>query len=232
MQLVPEQYRSSFIPLGDDVPGLGVNETVIFVELGRENHAAPLGLPIDSGFQETKIEIPYIRRVAGSNVPFLYRRLVVVDSLIDVAGSLTVYGLNTTLAASVPANSSDMSDFNESLPGIVEGRFLQADSTRIPYTTFQKIREMPWFGDEGLTGSLCAANYWDWRPASEDVIPLNGEFSQYILSDLTAHVAIGNITLFGEFAGPVGSSVKYFAEAYRGTLNFNISYPYPCSTYA
>ncbi|THH19676.1 hypothetical protein EW146_g1535 [Bondarzewia mesenterica] len=72
--LLPDVYQDALLPVNATLyPGLSEDEHPIVLELGRESNAGPPGLGILS-FQEAKVEVPLVRRVSDSDVPFLYKR--------------------------------------------------------------------------------------------------------------------------------------------------------------
>lgn len=89
-QLVKAEYAKSILPPDPTLyPGIGDN-VPIFLELGREANAGPLGLQI-SNFQEAKIEVPNIKRVEDADTPFLYKRFAALSARqSDVAHSLSL----------------------------------------------------------------------------------------------------------------------------------------------
>ncbi|QRV83190.1 hypothetical protein RhiJN_11206 [Ceratobasidium sp. AG-Ba] len=164
--LLPESYRNSLArPNSSIYPGLGEDSHPIVFELGREANAGPPGLSFVS-FQEAKIQIPFVSRVSSSpNTPFLYKQLIMVDEPINVAGSWSTFGLQTTLNKFTPANSSNSSSFDYEVTNVLKAEVMRSSSGVIPVETFQNTARMPWFGNF----STCAQHFYNFTNPVERV---------------------------------------------------------------
>ncbi|KAI5478360.1 hypothetical protein MNV49_005211 [Pseudohyphozyma bogoriensis] len=117
--LLPAAYRSKLLaPDSAAYPALAAGKYPMILELGREKDAGPPGLNV-LDFQEAKLEVPNVARLAGSSTPFLYKRIIFVDDYVDVIGSYLQYGLNTTYNSFTPSNSSASASFNYAVDGTV-----------------------------------------------------------------------------------------------------------------
>ncbi|KAF8711850.1 Proteasome activator pa28, REG alpha beta subunit, partial [Rhizoctonia solani] len=146
--LLPEKYRESLIrPDASIYPGLGADSHPIVFELGREANAGPPLLNFIS-FEEAKIQIPYVARIGSSpSKPFLFKRRIMVDNAINVAGSWIAFGLNTTLNKFIPANSSDSLSYDYEVEGVLKAKIQPATSGSIPLSSFREAAGLPWFAE-------------------------------------------------------------------------------------
>ncbi|CCO35503.1 proteasome (prosome, macropain) activator subunit 3 (PA28 gamma [Rhizoctonia solani AG-1 IB] len=168
--LLPETYRNSLIrPNASIYPGLAADSHPIVFELGREANAGPPLLNFIS-FEEAKIQIPYVARIGSSPTkPFLYKRRIMVDNAINVAGSWIAFGLNTTLNKFIPANSSDSSSYDYQVEGVLKAKVQPATSGSIPLESFKIAAGLPWFA-EFLT---CAQHFYNFTNPVERVSDYN-----------------------------------------------------------
>ncbi|GAB1524523.1 hypothetical protein RhiTH_007677 [Rhizoctonia solani] len=121
--------------------------TPIVFELGREANAGPPLLNFIS-FEEAKIQIPYVARIGSSpSKPFLFKRRIMVDNAINVAGSWIAFGLNTTLNKFIPANSSDSLSYDYEVEGVLKAKIQPATSGSIPLSSFREAAGLPWFAE-------------------------------------------------------------------------------------
>ncbi|KAJ1301714.1 hypothetical protein OPQ81_008947 [Rhizoctonia solani] len=164
--LLPESYRNSLIrPNASIYPGLAADSHPIVFELGREANAGPPLLNFIS-FEEAKIEIPYVARIGSAPTkPFLYKRRIMVDNAINVAGSWISFGLNTTLDTFIPANSSNSPSYDYEVQGVLKAEIQPATSGSIPIESFKATAGLPWFA-EFLT---CAQHFYNFTNPIERV---------------------------------------------------------------
>ncbi|KDN36845.1 hypothetical protein RSAG8_10543, partial [Rhizoctonia solani AG-8 WAC10335] len=128
-------------------PGLAADSHPIVFELGREANAGPPLLNFIS-FEEAKIQIPYVARIGSSPTkPFLYKRHIMVDNAINVAGSWISFGLNTTLNTFTPANSSNSPSYDYKVEGVLKANVQPATSGSIPVESFKGAAGLPWFAE-------------------------------------------------------------------------------------
>ncbi|GAW07835.1 proteasome (macropain) activator subunit 3 (PA28 gamma [Lentinula edodes] len=119
---VPIALAQSFVPTSYTLlppnetffPGITDGNVPLFLELGREANAGPPLLNFEN-FQEAKLEVPNVQRLSDSEIPFLYKRWIAVDNQLDVFGSLTDFGLNTSFNSFSPANSSNSTVYDYSI---------------------------------------------------------------------------------------------------------------------
>ncbi|KAH7334265.1 hypothetical protein B0J17DRAFT_672748 [Rhizoctonia solani] len=151
VQTPPESYRNSLIRPNESIyPGLPPDSHPIVFELGREANAGPPLLNFISFDQDS---IPYVARIGSSPTkPFLYKRQIMVDNAINVAGSWISFGLNTTLNTFIPANSSNSHRW-------------PATTGSIPVESFKSAAGLPWFA-EFLT---CAQHFYNFTNPIERV---------------------------------------------------------------
>ncbi|CAE6386877.1 unnamed protein product [Rhizoctonia solani] len=164
--LLPEAYKNSLIrPNTSIYPELAADSHPIVFELGREANAGPPLLNFIS-FEEAKIQIPYVARIGSSPTkPFLYKRRIMVDNGINVAGSWVAFGLNTTLNKFVPANSSNSSAYDYEVEGVLKAKVQPATSGSIPLESFKATAGLPWFA-EFIT---CAQHFYNFTNPVERV---------------------------------------------------------------
>ncbi|KAF8756176.1 Proteasome activator pa28, REG alpha beta subunit [Rhizoctonia solani] len=97
---------------------------------------------------EAKIQIPYVARIGSSpSKPFLFKRRIMVDNAINVAGSWIAFGLNTTLNKFIPANSSDSLSYDYEVEGVLKAKIQPATSGSIPLSSFREAAGLPWFAE-------------------------------------------------------------------------------------
>ncbi|QRW24791.1 proteasome activator pa28 beta subunit [Rhizoctonia solani] len=98
-------------------------------------------------FEEAKIQIPYVARIGSSpSKPFLFKRRIMVDNAINVAGSWIAFGLNTTLNKFIPANSSDSLSYDYEVEGVLKAK-IQPATGSIPLSSFREAAGLPWFAE-------------------------------------------------------------------------------------
>ncbi|KAK7690843.1 hypothetical protein QCA50_005945 [Cerrena zonata] len=196
--LLPASYAGKIIPPGQDkFPGLEDGQLPIFLELGREKNAGPPGLNIEN-FQEAKIEVPFVKRLDKSEDPFLYKRLIAVDSLIDVIGGAVQFGLNSTLQTFAPSNSSNSSTFDYSIVNVVDAALKPTvGAPKWPLETFQEVGGLPWFAEY----LLCAQHFYNWTSSPE-----------------VTHLE-GSVTLHPPY---VPETTTFPAQAVHGVFDFQI----------
>jgi hypothetical protein len=179
-QLLPALYKNSLIKPNSSVyPGLADDSHPIVFELGREANAGPPLLNFLS-FQyvywhqfespltktgrsrEAKIQVPFVGRIESSpNTPFLYKRQIMVDSALDVAGSWISFGLNTSLNTFIPSNSSNSSSFDYEVTGVIKASLKSVENGVVPIETFQSAAGLPWFAEF----ATCAQHFYNFTGA-------------------------------------------------------------------
>jgi hypothetical protein len=70
-----------------------------------------------------------------------------VDNALDVAGSWVAFGLNTTLNAFIPSNSSNSSSYDYEAQGVLKANIQPAMSGSVPVETFKTAAGLPWFAE-------------------------------------------------------------------------------------
>ncbi|KAF8823339.1 hypothetical protein HHX47_DHR10000322 [Lentinula edodes] len=217
---VPIALAQSFVPTSYTLlppnetffPGITDGNVPLFLELGREANAGPPLLNFEN-FQEAKLEVPNVQRLSDSEIPFLYKRWIAVDNQLDVFGSLTDFGLNTSFNSFSPANSSNSTVYDYSIVSAIDATLeplLEGENLRWPLETYERIGGMPWFA-EYLT---CAQHFYNWTA-----------------QDGTSFLR-GNITLHPPYAGPgVFNPVTYPVQGINGVFEFKIVGPLICEEF-
>ena len=121
---------------------------------------------------EAKIEVPNIDRL-GSGVPFLYKRIILVDNAVDVVGSCELpplgpsssirciagnsylplttvkdaeYGLNTTYNTFSPPDTSNATTFDYDVASVLQATLSPSSDPNwtYPVSTYQYNAHLPW----------------------------------------------------------------------------------------
>ncbi len=174
-RLLPSKYAT----LPDEqvflrISGAGAEKTTLAViETGRQEGNGPPGLPVLNN-EESKLQLPYIKRLSNSAQPFIFKSNIFVDSVLAAGSGTVVFGLKETVAAFQPPNSATAPSYDTSTVGWFDISSVSTTSSA-GSLNWTEIANMPWFSE----GPLCGRH-------------------QYAPSSFSTGLNAGEIKLYGQ----------------------------------
>lgn len=116
----------------------------------------PPGLQVLNN-EESKLEIPGIKRLEDSDVAFTYKSHIFVNNFIAALFGWLAFGLHDTFEIIRPKDSSKAESYDYSVKDYMNITNVRLSDEKKGRTDFEKVQNGPWFAD----GLLCGRHQYE-----------------------------------------------------------------------